>query len=212
MNTTVLSASLAVWLMMPVAPMPRAEAMGRNRTESDSIERMSRYNVVWTSPSKDATGVMPIGNGDIAAGVYAIENGDLFLLLSKNDAFNYMGDLYKTGRLRVTLDPNPFRAGKPFRQTLDLPTGSIRIQADGTEIRIWAAANRPVYHIEIRSPRRVAVTARPELWKRFDHCDFNCVSTYSRGLIGTGEPPQDVPQRRAQRRAFSAAGRAGQQQ
>ena len=155
-NTTVLSASLAVWLMTPAAPMPAAEGVGQDRAESDSIERMSRYNVVWTSPSKDATGVMPIGNGDIAAGVYAIENGDLFLLLSKNDAFNYMGDLYKTGRLRVALDPNPFRAGKPFRQTLDLPTGSIRIQADGTETRIWAAANRPVYHIEIRSPHRVA--------------------------------------------------------
>jgi hypothetical protein len=38
----------------------------------------------------------------------------------------------------------------------------------------------------------VAVTARPEFWKRFDHCDFNCVSTYSRGVVGAGEPPQDV--------------------
>jgi hypothetical protein len=153
---------------------------------------MSRYNVVWTSPSKDATGVMPIGNGDIGAGVYAIENGDLFLLLSKNDAFNYMGDLYKTGRVRIALDPNPFGAGKPFRQTLDLPTGSVRIQADGTDIRVWADANQPVYHIQIHSPRPVAVTARPEFWKRFDHCDFNCVSTYSRGVVGTGEPPRDV--------------------
>ena len=33
---------------------------------------LSRYNVVWDTPSRDATGVMPIGNGDIAAGVYAI--------------------------------------------------------------------------------------------------------------------------------------------
>ena len=192
MNTTVVSASLAVWLMTPAAPLRAAEAMGQNRAESDSVERMSRYNVVWTSPSKDATGVMPIGNGDIAAGVYAIENGDLFLLLSKNDAFNYLGDLYKTGRVRIALDPNPFGAGKPFRQTLDLPTGSIRIQADGTDIRVWADAHQPVYHIQIHSPRPVAVAARPEFWKRFDHCDFNCVSTYSPGVVETGEPPQDV--------------------
>jgi hypothetical protein len=133
-----------------------------------------------------------IGNGDIAAGVYAIENGDLFLLLSKNDAFNYMGDLYKTGRVRVTLNPDLFVAGKSFRQTPDLPTGSVRIQADGTEIRIWVDANRPVYHVQIHSPHEVAVTARPEFWKRFDHCEFNCVSTYSRGVIGAGESPQDV--------------------
>ena len=64
----------------------------------ETNNRISRYNVVWETPSKDATGVMPIGNGDIAAGVYAIENGDLYLLLSKNDAYNYMGDIFKTSR------------------------------------------------------------------------------------------------------------------
>lgn len=41
---------------------------------------------------------MPLGNGDIAAGVYAIENDALYLLLSKNDAFTYNGDIFKTGR------------------------------------------------------------------------------------------------------------------
>ena len=90
-----------------------------------AAEPMARYNVVWDSPSKDATGQMPFGNGDIAAGVYAIEDGDLYLLLAKNDAFNYNGDIYKTGRVRISLSPNPFAKGKPFRQTLDLPTGSI---------------------------------------------------------------------------------------
>ena len=44
-------------------------------------EPVARYNVVWESPSKDASGQMPLGNGDIAAGVYAIEDGDLYLLL-----------------------------------------------------------------------------------------------------------------------------------
>ena len=84
---------------------------------------MSRHNVVWNS--KNTSGVMPIGNGDIAAGVYAIETGDLYLLLAKNDAYTYQGDIYKTGRARVTLDPHPFKPGKAFRQTLDLLTGSV---------------------------------------------------------------------------------------
>lgn len=130
-------------------------------------ERMERYNVVWNSPSKDASGVMPIGNGNIAAGVYAIENGDLYLLLAKNDAFNYCGDLYKTGRVRISLAPNPFAAGKPFKQTLDLATGSIRIEADGVQFRIWADARRPVYHVEIESPQPLAIQAQPEFWPRF---------------------------------------------
>lgn len=64
---------------------------------------VSKYNVIWNSPSKDASGTMPIGNGDLAANVYAIENGDLFLLLSKNDAYNYCGDLLKTGRVKISL-------------------------------------------------------------------------------------------------------------
>jgi len=134
--------------------------------ENEVQKRMERYNVIWNTPSKDPSGVMPLGNGDIAAGVYAIENGDLYLLLAKNDAYNWRGDIYKTGRIRVSLDPNPFQSGKPFRQTLDLATGSIKIEAGDVEIRIWADANRPVYHIDIDSPSEITVKAKPELWER----------------------------------------------
>ncbi|MEI8235110.1 MAG: DUF5703 domain-containing protein [Verrucomicrobiota bacterium] len=144
-----------------------AKSVAKPESEGQADDRMGRYNVVWTSPSKDASGVMPIGNGDIAAGVYAIENGDLYLLLAKNDAFSFCGDIYKTGRVRVSLSPNPFAAGKPFRQTLDLPTGSIHIEADGVKLRIWADANRPIYHVEIDSPRKLSVSAQPEFWKRY---------------------------------------------
>jgi len=134
---------------------------------------MTRYNVVWESPSQNASGQMPLGNGDIAAGVYAIEDGDLYLLLAKNDAFTYNGDIFKTGRVRVSLQPNPFTKGKAFRQTLDLTTGSIRIEANGISLRIWADALRPVYHVQIDSPDSISVTARPEFWTRFDDCRFN---------------------------------------
>ncbi len=159
-----------------------------------ALERMRRYNVVWTSPSKNASGVMPIGNGDIAAGVYVIEGGDLYLLLSKNDAYTYMGDLFKTGRVRVSLTPNPFQKGKVFRQTLDLVSGSIQIEADGVTLRIWVDANRPVYHIEIDSPSPIAVAAQPEVWKRFDTCAANTVEYYDKSsLLPAGaEPTQDV--------------------
>ncbi len=139
-----------------------------------AAEPMARYNVIWESPSKDAAGQMPLGNGDVAAGVYAIEDGDLYLLLAKNDAFSYNGDIFKTGRVRVSLNPNPFVKGKPFRQTLDLATGSILIEADGVSLRVWADANRPAYHVQINSPGEISVSAVPEFWKRFDDCRFNC--------------------------------------
>ena len=107
-------------------------------------QKLDAYNVVWERPSEDASGQMPFGNGDIAAGAYAIEDGDLYLLLSKNDAFTYSGDIFKTGRVRVSLTPNPFEKGKPFRQEMDMKTGSVRIEAGDVNIRLWADANRPV--------------------------------------------------------------------
>ena len=74
--------------------------MGVAVSAQDAGNLVKPYNVVWESPSKDASGQMPLGNGDIAAGVYAIEDGDLYLLLAKNDAFTYNGDIFKTGRVR----------------------------------------------------------------------------------------------------------------
>ena len=155
---------------------------------------MQRYNVIWNTPSKDATGVMPIGNGDIGAGVYAIENGDLYLLLAKNDAYTYQGDIFKTGRVRISVNPNPFKTGKPFRQTLDLVTGSILIEADGLHLKIWADANHPVYHLEIASPADVNVSVQPDLWNRIDYTAFNTIEFKGVQFYPSTvkEPSQDV--------------------
>jgi hypothetical protein len=89
---------------------------------------LSIYNVVWESPSLDATGQMPPGNGDIAAGVYAIEK----------NAFTYNGDIFKAGRVKIPLNPNPIIVNRPLKQILDLHTGSVLIEADGTNIRVHA--------------------------------------------------------------------------
>ena len=157
--------------------------------ENAESQRISRSDVVWTTPSANASGAMPIGNGDIAASVYAVADGDLGLLLAKNDAYTWCGDLFKTGRVAISLTPNPFRAGAPFRQTLDLATGSIRIDADGVRLRIWTDANRPVYHIDIESPADLTVTARAVPWKRFDTCTQNQLPNLPAPQAG---PTQDV--------------------
>lgn len=136
-------------------------------------ESVSKYNVIWNTPSKDASGTMPIGNGDLAANVYAIENGDLYLLLSKNDAYNYCGDLLKTGRVKISLFPNPFTAKSRFRQELDLETASVYITSDELQIRVWADANKPIYHVTIESPQALQVSVTYDLWERFDRCVYN---------------------------------------
>lgn len=156
-------------------------------------KQLSNYNVTWETPSKDATGQMPLGNGDIAAGVYVIENDALYLLLAKNDALTHNGDIFKTGRVKVTIKPNPFTTGKSFCQEMDMVTGSVKIEADGIKIKVWADANRPVYHVEVDAINEIEVTAEPEFWKRFDQCGFNNFDVSDEGKQGVlTEPTQDV--------------------
>lgn len=80
---------------------------------SEGAELMQRYDVVWNSASKDPSGLMPIGNGDMAASVGAMESGDIVVLLAKNDAYNRRGDILKTGRLKIGLSRTPSRTPNP---------------------------------------------------------------------------------------------------
>ena len=106
--TAIRSASLVTNRSLPWTCCLAALAL--TLTPSLAAHRMDRYNVVWLSPSTNASGQMPLGNGDVAAGVYAIADDALYLLLAKNDAYTYNGDIFKTGRVRVSLTPNPSKS------------------------------------------------------------------------------------------------------
>lgn len=127
------------------------------------------YNVVWTSPSIDATGSMPIGNGDIGLNVWVEKGGDLLFFIGKTDAWSENVRLLKLGRVRVKLSPNPFAAGVPFRQELRLRQGEIVIQAGkpGEEVTLtlWVDANQPVIHLEATGARSFTLQANLEIWR-----------------------------------------------
>jgi hypothetical protein len=133
---------------------------------------LDRYNVAWTSPSKDYNGSMPIGNGELAANVWVEPNGDLLFYLSKSDAWTGGGpdpELAKLGRVRVRLDKPLFQAGSEFRQELDLKTGSITVRSSVGEqkrdIRFWIDANRPVVHVDIQSSIACTAEIALESWR-----------------------------------------------
>ena len=42
---------------------------------------LEQYNVVWETASKDSSGSMPIGNGDIGLNVWVEEDGDLLFYI-----------------------------------------------------------------------------------------------------------------------------------
>ena len=54
---------------------------------SENHLKLSEYNIVWESPSKDHHGSMPIGNGDIGLNVWVEKNGDLSFYIGKTDAW-----------------------------------------------------------------------------------------------------------------------------
>ena len=138
-----------------------------------------RYNVVWNSPSKNASGTMAIGNGDVGTNVYAVENGSLYLLLSKNDAYTYCGDIFKTGRIKITFFPNPFTTDRRFVLELDLETASVNISSEDLKIRIWVDANNLVYHVSADSKMEYKVSVGSNLWECFDHCEYNTFVNWS---------------------------------
>jgi len=137
--------------------------------ETEPSDPLDACNVTWETPSEDHNGSMPIGNGDIGMNVWVDPSGNLWLLLSKTDAWSENCRLLKLGRVRVSLTPNPFTEGAPFRQVLRLRQGEITITAGGADqavtMTVWVDANNPAIHIEGDSavPRTMQVTL--DLWR-----------------------------------------------
>ena len=127
------------------------------------------FNVVWTSPSTNLWGTMPIGNGDLALNAWVEPGGDLRFYLAKSDAWDSHARLLKLGLVRLHLTPNPFEAGAPFRQELRLREGEIEIRAGAgdraTTLRIWADANAPLVRIEGESGTALSVQCSIEPWR-----------------------------------------------
>ena len=129
------------------------------------------YNVVWNTPSKNASESMPCGGGDIGLNVW-VENGDVLVYLSRSGAFDENNLFPKFGRVRLKLSPNPF-AGAAFRQELKLGEGCVEIQAGQGEmlvnLKIWVDVFRPVVHIESHCKKPLSLEAVYESWRTQDH-------------------------------------------
>jgi len=155
-------AALLVWVACPVAGAATAAQ------ESKPADPLDACNVVWDSPSENAHGSMPLGNGDIGINAWVEENGDLVFYVSKTDAWDENARLCKIGRVRVKFDP-PLAVKESFRQELKLRDGVIviesKIQDQPSTIRLWVDANQPVVRMEAESAVPVSCRAEVELWR-----------------------------------------------
>jgi hypothetical protein len=128
---------------------------------------MDRYNVVWTSPSKNHHGSMPLGNGSTSLNAWINPDGELAFYVGRTDSWGDNARLLKVGKVRIALDP-PL-ATEPFEQTLSLRDATMVVRCGegkaATVLRLWADANHPVIHATIDSPEPVTATAAIELWR-----------------------------------------------
>lgn len=126
------------------------------------------YNVVWTSPSEDMFGSMPIGNGDLAANVWMEPHGDLVFYISKSDAWSAEQELLKLGRVRIRLDQPFCREGDDFRQELDLRRGRIVFSSGPRSIVFWIDAHHDTIHIEMDANEPFDAEVALESWRTPD--------------------------------------------
>ena len=136
----------------------------------DNLGELGKYDVVWDRAGNGSMGSMPAGNGDIGLNVWAEEEtGSVCFYISKTDSWDETGRLLKLGKVRVKVEPNPFGAGRPFRQKLNLGEAAVAITAGegsgAVRIRVWADANLPVVRVEARVPATSVVTAAIEPWR-----------------------------------------------
>lgn len=146
----------------------------------DITPLLDKYNVAWNEPGPTSYQSMPIGNGDIGLNVWAEPNGDILFYISKTDAWGaetldrgpWMaegGVLMKLGLMRISFQPNTFKAGDDFSQVLKLDEGEMLINEglgrDAIKIRIWVDANNPVIHVESRSNQNVAMKIQLNDWR-----------------------------------------------
>ncbi|HYZ84552.1 MAG TPA: DUF5703 domain-containing protein [Bryobacteraceae bacterium] len=137
------------------------------QTAPPATSNLDRYNITWTSPSKDSSGSMPLGNGDVGLNVWVEESGDILFYVSKTDAWSEQARLLKLGRVRLRMNPNPFANAKNFRQTLNLSRGEIVISGGepSSKVTIWVDANEPVVRVESEHGADTNIEVLYERWR-----------------------------------------------
>jgi hypothetical protein len=130
---------------------------------------LSSHDVIWSTPGKNSSDSMPLGNGELGINIWVEENGDLHFYLGRNDAYSEVSTLCKVGAVRVSLSPNPFVAGMPFRQHLKLRDGVCEITAGQPDaqvrIQIFVDSASPVVHLMGTSKQPITVKAKVESWR-----------------------------------------------
>jgi hypothetical protein len=153
---------------------------------ADKQSWLDTNDVVWGSPSADALGSMPLGNGEVTLNAWVETNGDLQFYIGRSDSYSEISRLLKVGLIRVSLSPNPFLDGQPFSQHLHLHDGVMEISGGGQDnlvtLKLFTDPDKPVIYVTgtAAQPEKVTVTieswrAEPRTLKAKDVSDWTMV-------------------------------------
>ncbi|RCX12994.1 hypothetical protein DFR58_11951 [Anaerobacterium chartisolvens] len=123
---------------------------------------ISKYNVKWTTQSKDSGESMPCGGFDAGANVW-VENDEVLMYIDRSGSFDENNQMLKLGRFRFSFSHNPFE--KYFSQELILQDGYVLISGEDFHMAVWFDTAKPVCNIEVESGRDIQVTAQYESWR-----------------------------------------------
>ena len=171
-----------------------AAGLTETRAADTLAASLADYNVVWTTPSADSRGSMPLGNGSTALNAWVEPSGDLVFYIARDDAFcgdisgpGYGGYcLTKVGRLRCRFSPSPFGEGPSFRQTLRLMDGTMEVSGgNGAILRLWVDANHSLIRVEASTPKPTRLVVTMESWRQeaTDFCPADTILPPKDGRI-----------------------------
>jgi hypothetical protein len=171
--------------------------LGHSAKPATGVEaELDAFNTVFNSPSKDEADSIPLGNGTTGINLWVEENGDLLFYLARNDAISEVHRLLKLGRIRVSLSPNPFAAGKPYRQELRLRHGCCDIVAGpkGQEVRlnIFVDSDSQTVYVAGIADQPVSVKVKLENW-RTQRNDLREQGSIGATWIYRSPPPLGIP-------------------
>ncbi|MCU0862531.1 MAG: DUF5703 domain-containing protein [Planctomycetes bacterium] len=134
---------------------------------SGRAQQLAAYDVVWRTPSADASGSMPIGNGEVGANVWCTPDGRLHCYVARTDAFSEASRLLKLGALSFAVTPMPSSPG--FEQRLLLEQGCIQVTLgsgdDKVVLQLFVDSDSDVIHVTSDSTRQHTLQAQVRSWR-----------------------------------------------
>ncbi len=127
-------------------------ALGSPVPGEEAPPGLDACNVVFTSPSPDASGAVPVGNGEAGASVWIEPGGDLVMYLARPDSFSEISRLLKIGKLRVHSSPRLSPLTPRSVRNSSCARGASRADMGAMHVEVLSDPERPVLRVWPKTP------------------------------------------------------------